>query len=668
MNYRFLRHYALLVVLGATLLPAVAQARWGKADVGYTNFARACRDGALVLAQSEFESAGDATPLVGARRYVNLNVPLDAPFTSTPRPASDYGPDVVAAPALRALSLALQPVPLADAVAPAPMLDHRRWGTTFLPWNAPLAPGDTVALVYQRAFDNVVVVVDSAVVGDCALGAAATLAVPVSALPGAPPAPGGALNYQVAGDARSGMLQLGTLRLPTGARFGADALAPGSPLQFVTPRLPVADILPLALFGIVRASAPAGNGANDAAATAPAISADGRVVVFESLASTLVVGDTNTNHDIFAFDRTTGTRTLLARGLNGAQTNDSSGAPSVSGDGQFVAFQASATNLVAGDTNSTSDIFVVDRSTTTTTLVSRTSGVLGNGRSSDPAISVDGRYVAFTSAASNLVAGDANSNDDIFLVDRQTGMLMLVSRTPQGGTGNSTSAAAAISGDGRYVAFQSSASNLVAGDTNANDDIFVFDRQTNTTRLVSRAASAPANGFAAAPSISADGRVVAFHSDASNLVAGDTNTQTDVFVVDTTSGAITRVSVAANGGDANGASTSSAISGDGRVVAFSTDATDILGGDENNAPDVVLRVLADGTTARLSRGWRTGNADRTSLAPSLSTDGRFAVFESYAADLLPTAVTSVGDIYLAERSTALLRVGTPPRYLPWVRR
>ena len=204
----------------------------------------------------------------------------------------------------------------------------------------------------------------------------------------------------------------------------------------------------------------------------------------------------------------------------------------VSADGRYAVFESSAANVVSGDTNNRRDVFVVDRQTGGVSRVSVDSnGAQANSDSFYPSISADGRYVAFHSSASNLVAGDANGSQDVFVRDLQSGTTTLVSVADGGGAGNNSSYYPSISADGRYVAFWSYASNLVAGDTNNRPDVFMRDVQSDTTTLVSVADGGGAGNFDSYyPSISADGRYVAFWSYASNLVAGDTNGRTDVFL------------------------------------------------------------------------------------------------------------------------------------------
>ncbi|MFH2123110.1 MAG: hypothetical protein ABIJ50_06480 [Pseudomonadota bacterium] len=214
--------------------------------------------------------------------------------------------------------------------------------------------------------------------------------------------------------------------------------------------------------------------------------------------------------------------------------NNFSNHPSISADGQYVAFTSLASNLVAGDTNgATSDIFVRNRLTGETTIASiDSSGTQGDSGSYNPSISADGQYVAFDSGASNLVASDTNgAMSDIFVHDRLAGATTLVSVDSSGTQGNGGSYHSSISSDGRYIAFESHAGNLVAGDINSSNDVFIHDRQTGKTIMASVDSSGSHGDWASFdPSISADGQYVAFTSNATNLVANDTNDTEDIFV------------------------------------------------------------------------------------------------------------------------------------------
>src|SRR5437773_638062 len=289
-----------------------------------------------------------------------------------------------------------------------------------------------------------------------------------------------------------------------------------------------------------RVSVVSGGTEGNNASLGSALSADGRFVAFDSAAADLVAGGTNSVSDVFVHDRQTGGSERVSVAAGGAQGDGSSGLvtfafpPALSADGRFVAFVSFATNLVASDTNGATDVFVHDRQTGTTERVSVASdGTEGNAASAGATLSADGRFVAFHSAATNLVAGDTNGTNDVFVHDRQTGITERVSVASDGTQGNKASSYPALSADGRFVAFDSDATNLVAGDTNGTTDVFVHDRQTGTTERVSGASDGTqGNDASAGPALSADGRLVAFHSSATNLVAGDANRAYDVFVHD----------------------------------------------------------------------------------------------------------------------------------------
>ncbi len=275
---------------------------------------------------------------------------------------------------------------------------------------------------------------------------------------------------------------------------------------------------------------------------------------------------------------------------SGAQGNDLSWTSAISADGRYVAFRSDASNLVPGDTNGGDDIFVHDRQTGITERVSVSSvGEQGNDLSWSPAISANGRYVAFASYASNLVPGDTNdcepwyaSCSDAFVHDRQTGVTERVSVSTAGAQGDDDSGGGDISADGRYVAFSSYASNLVPDDTNSHTDTFVHDRQTGVTERVSvSTAGAQGDGSSPGGDISADGRYVAFASYASNLVPDDTNGEEDIFVHDRQTGITERVSVSSAGEQGDSYSGWPSISADGRYVAFESYASNLVPGDTN---------------------------------------------------------------------------------------
>jgi len=217
----------------------------------------------------------------------------------------------------------------------------------------------------------------------------------------------------------------------------------------------------------------------------PSISSDGFIVAFISDATNLVPADTNGVQDVFVHDRNTGATGRVSIASAGTQADEEAFTLSLSSNGSFVAFGSFATNLVPGDTNGVIDVFVHDRDADITERVSiATAGTQGNGESFSPAISADGQFVAFRSDATNLVPLDTNNNSDIFVHNRLTGSTERVSVASDGTQANGDSISPAISSDGRFVAFSSEASNLVAGDTNNKADIFVHDRQNDTTELI----------------------------------------------------------------------------------------------------------------------------------------------------------------------------------------
>ena len=340
---------------------------------------------------------------------------------------------------------------------------------------------------------------------------------------------------------------------------------------------------------------------------------------------------------------------------SGAQGNSSSNMPSISADGRWVAFTSSASNLVAGDTNTFKDTFVHDRVTGTTERVSVDSfGVQGNDQSLDPKVSADGRWVAFTSAASNLVAGDTNGWWDVFLRDRQAGTTERVSVTTTGAQGDNHSYQSSVSSDGRFVAFQSRASNLVAGDTNASDDIFVRDLTLGTTERVSvDSGGVQGNNGSINCSISSDGRFVAFNSLAYNLAVGDTNALTDVFVHDRVSGTTERVSVATSGAQGNDASFNPSLSADGRFVAFESVASNLVAGDSNGKLDVFVHDRLSGTTERVSVATTGAQGNQDCRYPSISADGVVVSFGSYASNLVSGDTNARWDVFVHDRHSGI---------------
>ncbi|HEX7839423.1 MAG TPA: Ig-like domain-containing protein, partial [Kofleriaceae bacterium] len=306
------------------------------------------------------------------------------------------------------------------------------------------------------------------------------------------------------------------------------------------------------------------------------------------------------------------TESLLALGVT---ASDSHNAASMSGDGRYIAF-TSTLALIAGDTNGVLDVYLYDRGTRT---VSRASEATGGGQANDvsrnPRISADGRYVVFESLATNLVPGDTNNALDVFRHDRLTGETVRVSVATGGGQASGSSVDPRISDDGNLIVFSSTAFDLVANDANGASDIFVRDVAAGTTTRVSLSITGgDADLPSTEPAISGDGRFVAFSSPATNLVAGDTNSVSDIFVRDLTAGTTTRVSVSSTGGQADKASTGASLSRDGRFISFLSSATNLVAGASGT--QVYVRDTQALTTTRPL-------TTSTATWARLSSDGRY---------------------------------------------
>jgi len=374
------------------------------------------------------------------------------------------------------------------------------------------------------------------------------------------------------------------------------------------------------------------------------ISSDGRYVAFDSSADNLVANDSNGSRDVFVHDRKARQTKRVSVSSAGVQGNSYSNQPSISFYGRYVAFDSDAGNLVDSDSNYANDVFVHDRQKGQTTRVSvSSSDAEGNGASYNSSISTDGHYVAFFSDASNLVDSDSNGSIDVFVHDRQTTQTSRESVSSAGAQGNGTflyGSVPSISSNGRYVAFDSDADTLVAGDSNNVRDVFVRDREEGeTTRVSVSSLDAQGNGASFYPSISSDGRYVAFSSDATNLMASDSNSMNDTFVHDRKTGQTTRVSVSSAGvqGSTSGfffGSSAPSISSDGQHVAFSSWADNLVANDNNNAGDVFVHDWQTGQTARVSVSSSGVEGNWKSVSPSISFDGQIVAFESSADNLV----------------------------------
>ncbi len=352
--------------------------------------------------------------------------------------------------------------------------------------------------------------------------------------------------------------------------------------------------------GLERISVARDGGVANHSSGPSAISSGGRFVAFQSGASNLVAADRNRHDDTFVRDRETGETTRVSVSNRGIEADDV-GAPlghplALSADGQIAAFSSRAANLAFGDRNQKMDAFIRDRMRGKIQRVSISSrSKEADGDSFATGMSASGRFVVFSSDATNLVPGDVNAARDVFVRDRGSGLTTRVSVSDSWRQGNGTSDFGVVSDNGRFVAFASEASNLVTNDGNGARDILVRDRVREVTLLVSATAKGePGNGPSDFPAISSSGRFIAFSSRAENLVEKDTNGVADVFVYDGWRGRMTRVSVSNAGTQADGDSGqwSVAISPDGSCVAFDSYATNLVPDDGNKTLDVfVVRRL-----------------------------------------------------------------------------
>lgn len=335
--------------------------------------------------------------------------------------------------------------------------------------------------------------------------------------------------------------------------------------------------------------------------------------------------------------------TLVSVNSSGVKGNGNSNNPAISSDGRYVAFMSAADNL-AGSTNGFWNVFIRDTLTGTTERVSVSyAGGAPDGNSGSISISADGRYVAFASDAANLAAGDTNGWEDVFVRDRAAGTTELISTN-----GNQTSFFPSISADGRYVAFASFANNLVADDTNNAYDIFIKDRQTGAIERVASSGVEP-DGESRYPAITPDGRYVAFLSYAANLVPGDTNGYSDIFVYDRSTGIIGRASVSSSGEQGNSICNDvPAISSDGRYVAFRSRSSNLTGAATNGFDNIFVHDVLTGATEIASKNSRGVPGDNDSYHPTISSDGNYVAFESTASNL--AKLVSGGNVYYRDRA------------------
>lgn len=385
----------------------------------------------------------------------------------------------------------------------------------------------------------------------------------------------------------------------------------------------------------------------------PALSTDGTLIAFESAANNLVSNDTNGVSDIFLRDTFNNLTTRISVDSAGNQGNGNSSLAAISGDGNIIAFVSDSTNLISAlDENGFPDIYVHTISTGDTIIISNgMSGQPANGASSSPAISTDGKFVAFHSLASNLVANDTNAKSDVFVYDMTTKLIKRVSVSSTGIQGNGNSYQPSLSADGRYVAYQTEAENIAIGDSNGVSDIVVYDRQTGAvSRMSLDSQGRQSNGASINPCISGDALFVVFESKATTLVNGDFNGVSDIFLRDIAAAKTTRISINDAGFEANDDSYNPVISSDARFIAFESRARNLIKGDNNKRRDIYVRDRKFGKITRESIPDSRTDADGHSFNAAVSANGEVIAFDSIATDMIIDDTNGVSDVFTRNRN------------------
>ncbi len=418
---------------------------------------------------------------------------------------------------------------------------------------------------------------------------------------------------------------------------------------------------------LTRVSLDLDGAATNGSSSFPQISDDGRYTVFESSASDLVPRDTNNSTDVFLYDRITASTTLISKGRfgNGVSARGTSYRPAISANGRYIVFVSDAEDLTAWNINNNkNNIFRYDRETDSTLVTSITDvgADLANGHSYNPQITPDGRYVVYESIASNLVDNDQNGASDIFRRDLLAGRTTRVSVSTGGAQGNNNSKYPQITPNGRYIVFQSSAVNLVDGiDANNAPDIFLRDTQRGETFKISVAGNRGGNRGSYSPQVTPDIHHVVFESDASNLVDNDNNGRSDIFVRDLSGGGIRRVSVDSNGTQANNGSYTAQITDDGRQVIFQSHATNLVAGDVNGKFDIFTHDIGDNKTSLVSAKPDGTQTNNHSYHPQVTPDGRFIVYGSDATNLTAGPYAGgISNIFLRDNAKPDPELPQPP--------
>ena len=409
----------------------------------------------------------------------------------------------------------------------------------------------------------------------------------------------------------------------------------------------------------LRVSEPLSGDREDANAVRANVSGDNKVVVFEGRADNFV-SDASSSTQIILFDKDLNSLSVASKPTSSGDPNGASLNPNVSDDGNFVVFGSNASNLVETDANSRTDCFLLDRTENEMSLVSVESynvgetPTQGNERSCNfatPAVSNDGRIIAFPSLASNLVSGDTNGFVDVFVHSTLSNTTVRVSVSSEGDESDAPINDLDMSGDGRFVVFSTDATTLVP-QTITTDNIFLHDRQTGETKLVSLGVDLfAANGFCLEPRISNDGNYIIYHSIASNLVENDTNGVYDVFLYDRVNETTTRLSKKNNGDETDNQSANGYLSSDARFVAFASLDSEIVDGDDDDNMDV---FIIDRLSNRTFLGSETNEntfPNGNSTKGFVSDDGTLTTFDSGATNIVspePSPTDTLSPIFQLE--------------------
>lgn len=388
----------------------------------------------------------------------------------------------------------------------------------------------------------------------------------------------------------------------------------------------------------------AGN-VGDLASNQNDVSGDGRYVVFASRSRTFDKTDMNVKFDIYLKDRQTNTLTRISLANDGTEGNGDSTMPAISNNGQIVVYQSTTSTFDSHDHNGLNDIYLYEVASKTTKRISTGLNSDSNGASLNPRVSANGRYIVFESSATNLINSDTNNVSDIFLYDRITDQVKRVSVSNNQIEANGSSSQPDISADGAVIAFQSTASNLVPSDRNNRSDIFVYERNTQQTKRVSiHSNGTEGSSHSFAPSLSTDGHLIAFESFAPNIVTGDRN-GLDIYVHDQRTGLTERINLNNAGQQGNGAAKGAAISGDGRYVAYQSTGTNLVPGS-NSFFNVYLYDRQQQDVQRLSEVSLGILGNKNSSRPRISANGQNIVFYSEASNFASNDNNNTHDVFL----------------------